>query len=176
MEQNRNAYLVSSSMKKYLVAAIASMLIQNLNTIIDGVLMGRFLGSAAFSAINLCLPVVGAVSTLATLFFGGATVLASLAMGARQEKRTNDIYTVSVVSVSILSLIVLALSILGLNGVTSAICKEAALHDFVKHYLLVYFLGAPITMITMALLAFADVGGKPKLVTIASIDICTAIQ
>ena len=62
MVQERNDYLVSSSMKKYLMAAIAAMLINNLNAMIDGILMGHLLGSSAFSAVNLCLPMVGLIT------------------------------------------------------------------------------------------------------------------
>ena len=110
MEKKRNSYLVSRSMKVYLVAAIASMLIQNINTIIDGILMGTFLGTEAFSAVNLCLPVVGAVSSFGMLFYSGATILTSLAMGAREVKKANKIYTVSIISMFIASIVLAAVS------------------------------------------------------------------
>lgn len=169
MEQKRNSYLVSSSMKKFLTASIAAMLIQNVNAIVDGILMGRFLGTEAFSAVNLCLPVVGLLTTIAMLFYTGANVLASVALGAREEKRANSIYTVSMTSVGILSVVVTITAILGVNLVTAVICREEALREYTRDYLLVYFAGTAVIMLVSALLGFGNVGGKPKLVTRASL-------
>ena len=132
MEQKRNSYLISSAMKSYLAAAIASMLIQNVNTIVDGILMGRFLGTDAFSAVNLCLPVVGAVASMAMLFYAGATILTSLAMGAREEKRANDIFTVSIISVLCAAVVIAVLALLGINQVTNAICTTKELKPYLS--------------------------------------------
>ena len=165
----RNSYLISRSMKTYLAAAIASMLIQNINTIVDGILMGRFLGTEAFSAVNLCLPLVGAVTSIGMLFYSGATILTSVALGAREDKKANSTFSVALISVLIVSVILMGLSLLGLNGVTGAVCTEEALKPFVKDYLFVYFLGCPVIMAVTALLAFTDVGGRPKLVTMSSL-------
>lgn len=169
MEQKRNSYLVSSSMKKFLTASIAAMLIQNVNAIVDGILMGRFLGTEAFSAVNLCLPVVGLLTTIAMLFYTGANVLASVALGAREEKRANSIYTVSMSSVGILSVVVTITAILGVNLVTAVICREETLRGYTRDYLFVYFAGTAVIMLVSALLGFGNVGGKPKLVTRASL-------
>ena len=164
----RNSYLISRSMKAYLAAAIASMLIQNVNTIVDGILMGRFLGTEAFSAVNLCLPLVGAVTSVGMLFYSGATVLTSVALGAREDKKANSIFSVAMISVLIVSIILMVLSLAGIRGVTAAVCTEATLQPFVRDYLFVYFAGCPVIMVVSALMAFTDVGGRPKLVTMSS--------
>ena len=169
MEKKRNSYLVSRSMKVYLVAAIASMLIQNINTIIDGILMGTFLGTEAFSAVNLCLPVVGAVSSFGMLFYSGGTILTSLAMGAREVKKANKIYTVSIISMFIASIVLAAVTMLGIDGLTGIVCTAEELKQYTKEYLFVYFAGCPLTMTVAAQLSFTDVGGKPKLVTMSSL-------
>lgn len=169
MSRERNSYLVSVSMKSYLVAAVMSMLIQNLNTIIDGVLMGRFLGVEAFSAINLCLPVVGVVATLGLLLYGGATTLASMALGSREEKKANQLYTVSLFSVIAVGIVFSILTVAGLGGIARIVCLEDSLRGYVRDYLLVSFVGSTITMLSGALLSFAGIAGRPKVVTVASI-------
>lgn len=174
--ERRNSYLISVSMRNYLIAAVVSMLIQNLNTIIDGILMGHFLGTETFSAINLCLPMIGVIATIGMLLYGGATTLASLALGAREEKKAREIYTVALISVLIVSVIFGALTMVGLDGITAAVCQEETLAGFVKKYLLVCFLGCPITLVSAALLSFCSISGKPKLVTISSaVNILTNI-
>lgn len=169
MEGKRNSYLISVSMKSYLVAAVISMLIQNLNTIIDGVLMGRFLGVEAFSAINLCLPIVGLIATLGLLFYGGATTLASLALGSREEEKANKTYTVSLISVVVVGILFAIVTVIGIDVVTRIACQEDELRGYVKEYLLVSFIGCPITLLSGALLSFAGISGKPKVVTLASL-------
>lgn len=165
----RNSYLITRSLKIYLVAAIVSMLIQNVNTIIDSILMGRLIGAAAFSAVNLCLPVVGAVTSIGMLFYSGATVMTSMALGAREERKANSIFTVAIISVLVVSLIIMFLTLIGINLVTAVVCTEKVLKPLVRDYMFVYFAGCPIVMVVTALLGFTDVGGRPKLVTMASL-------
>ncbi len=169
MERKRNSYLVSVSMRNYLVAAVISMLIQNLNTIIDGVLMGRLLGVEAFSAINLCLPVVGLVATLGLLLYGGATTLASMALGSREEKKANQYYSVSLISVVVVGVVFTVLTMVGLNAIARIVCLEDSLRGYVKDYMLISFVGSTITMLSGALLSFAGIAGRPKVVTVASL-------
>lgn len=176
MVQERNDYLISSSMKKYLMAAIAAMLINNLNAMIDGILMGRLLGSSAFSAVNLCLPMVGLITACGMLFYVGSDVLASMAAGAREERKACVIYTVSLISVAVLSIVITAGCLSGLPVISSLICREEALLGYVSDYLSVCFAGSSITMISAALLSFAQVAGKPSLVAHASlVTVCTNI-
>ena len=53
----RNSYLVSKSFKSYMIPAVLSMMVLQLNVVIDGIIMGQLLGAEAFSAINVSQPV-----------------------------------------------------------------------------------------------------------------------
>lgn len=165
----RNSYLISRSLKTYLAAAIASMLIQNINTIVDSILVGRFIGTEAFSAINLCLPLVGAVTSIGMLFYSGATILTSVALGAREDRKANSIFSVALISVLVVSVILMILALFGINVITGVVCTEESLKPFARDYMFVYFAGCPVIMCVTALLAFTDVGGRPKLVTMCSL-------
>ena len=50
--QQRKPYLVFRSIKHYLLASVITMAVANLNLMIDGILMGNFLGSDALAAIS----------------------------------------------------------------------------------------------------------------------------
>ena len=71
MTQRRKPYLVTKSLRNYLFAAILSMAVGNINLLIDGILMGQFLGPDELAAINLSLPVINSIHALSILLSSG---------------------------------------------------------------------------------------------------------
>ena len=166
---NRNNFLVSVALRKYLFAAIAANLVATLNSIIDSVLMGWFIDAYAFSAVSLCLPLVGIIVCFGQFFYAGACVCSSISLGARDQQKANEHYTVALSSVAVVGVIALLIGAFNIDGIAGILCREEAIINYVKNYLMIYFLGCPFVMLSGSLVNYADVGGKPKLVTIASI-------
>ena len=57
MMKRRNSYLISRSLRRFLMASIVTMAIVNINTIVDSVLMGQLISPEAVSAIQNVWPV-----------------------------------------------------------------------------------------------------------------------
>ena len=64
-----------------------------LHQLIDGVFVGRFLGEAAFAALNLAMPFVIINFSLADLIGVGSSVPISIHLGRGQEKEANNIFS-----------------------------------------------------------------------------------
>ncbi len=166
MKQQRSSYLVTKSLKQYLVASIIAMAVFNLNTMVDGILMGNFLGPEALAAINLCMPVVNIITTLGVLLYAGAVLIGANALGEMNRDRMNEVFTVSSFAQWILGLILLIVSgPLGsmLGGLVS---NGGELAPLCEKYIQVLLIGSTVLIYANALSSFVNVCGYPKAVTI----------
>ena len=83
--RRRKAYLVSKSLRQYLLASVITMAVANLNLMTDSILMGNFLGPDALAAINLCLPVINLITALGQMDKRRATAVSSLSPRIRRS-------------------------------------------------------------------------------------------
>ncbi|MBQ4226380.1 MAG: hypothetical protein II664_08710, partial [Oscillospiraceae bacterium] len=91
----RKPYLINRSFRFHMGASIMTMTAMNLNSIIDGILMGNMLSSDAFSAINVVIPIVNCISALGILLSQGAAMQMAKHLGAMEKKRADQFFTVS---------------------------------------------------------------------------------
>ena len=82
----RKTYLINHSFRYHMFASIMTMTAMNLNSIIDGILMGNLLGADAFSAINVVIPIVSCISAIGVLLSQGPAMRMATHLG--QWKKT----------------------------------------------------------------------------------------
>ena len=165
MKQQRRSYLITRSLKKYLLASIITMAVANLNTMIDGILMGNILGPRALSAINLCLPVINAILALDTLLAAGAVMVAARALGQMDRKRLYEVFTLSSLSVWAAGILLLCTSAPLSRALSRLLSGEETLVPLCEKYIRVLLSGSIVIMYANSLSMFLDVCGHPKTVT-----------
>lgn len=166
MKQHRSAFLVTKSMKQYLVASVIGMAVFNMNAMIDEILMGNFLGLEALAAINLCMPVVCSIAALGTLLSGGAVLISATALGEMNRKRVNDVFTISSVAQWIVCLVLLVTA--GpLSGILAGLVSSVEeLTPLCEKYIRVLLMGSAVLLYANSFASFVDVCGYPKKVTV----------
>ena len=105
-------FSATSPIKLFFIAAIpgaVSMLASALYQMVDGVFVGRFLGTTAFAALNLAMPFVIINFALADLIGVGSSVPISVKLGQKREKEANNIFTCACLMIVIAGIIVGAL-------------------------------------------------------------------
>ena len=93
---SQTLFIKTSPLKLFFLASVPgaiSMLASALYQLIDGVFVGRFLGEAAFAALNLAMPFVIINFSLADLIGVGSSVPISIHLGRGQEKEANNIFS-----------------------------------------------------------------------------------
>lgn len=164
----RKAYLINYSFRYYMIAAIMTMAAMNLSSIINGILMGNLLGANAFSAINVAMPIVSCISAIGALLAQGPASRIAQYLGAMENERANQVFTVSIVSMLIVCLslsVIMATTnlsgyIVGLLNVTEE------LTSLVNQYAGTLMAGCLLLIFQNGLSLLVDVMGKPKMVTI----------
>lgn len=92
----QSLYTKTPPFKLFLLASVPgaiSMLASALYTMVDGILVGRFLGETAFAALNLAFPFVVINFALADLIGVGSAVPIAISLGRGEEREANNIFT-----------------------------------------------------------------------------------
>ena len=94
-KENRNSYIINHSLQVYLIAAILTSIIGQVNTTIDGIIVSNTLSADAISTIMLSSPILSVSSLLGSIIISGAVLLFAPAIGNQQYRQANRIFTLS---------------------------------------------------------------------------------
>lgn len=143
----------TSPVKLFFIVSIPgaiSMLASSLYTIVDGVVVGQFLGATAFAAINLALPFVNINFSLADLIGVGSSVPISIHLGKKQEKEANNIFTCSCLLIIGIGLLIGAAMFAAAPLLIRLMGAEGDFAKLAVQYMQVYALCSPVTTIVFA--------------------------
>ncbi len=104
------------SILMFTLPVLGGMLLQQLYSTVDGIIVGNFVSQAALGAVGTCAPLTNLLLAIATGFSSGFGVIAAQYYGARQDSQLRRAHGTALVMMVIAGLIVTALGI-GLGGV-----------------------------------------------------------
>ena len=99
-------------MAKLTPVSVLAMSINSLNTFIDGLYIGQFLGESALAAVSLAFPLTFITNSFAAMLGVGGSSLLSIAIGAKEEDKQGKIFMTVVLLGIIISVL---LAIVGYN-------------------------------------------------------------
>ena len=168
--KNRNSYLISRSLRRFLMASIATMAIVNINTIVDSVLMGQLISPEAVSAIQNVVPIMGLIAGITSLLSAGASIIATKALGRRDFDEASSSITVAVSSCLGFGLIVSLLTGVLAPRICSLLCQDPALYENTYKYLYVIIAGAFLMFLMNGTSIIVESIGYPRLVLFAMLS------
>ncbi len=160
--KNEILFVKTPPVKLFFTAAIPgaiSMLASSLYQTIDGALVGQFLGSTAFAAVNLAMPFVIINFALADLIGVGSAVPISIALGRKEEKEANNIFTCACLMIVLTGILIGALLFAAAPLLIRLMGAEGEFADQAVMYIRVYALCSPITTIVFAMDNFLRICG-----------------
>ena len=164
MENQRNAYLISKAIRKFLVASILTMAIIQVNVTVDGIIVSHLIGPDAMAAINLYTPVSLLIMSVCTFLGIGATILAARYMGEHNQEKTDAVLSTAIVSVVSVGVLMAVLVGLFRESLIDFICLEDRLRPYFHRYALVMLGCSGVVMLNMLFNKIASTDGKPDLV------------
>ncbi len=144
------------------IPGMVSMLAASIYSIIEGFFIGNFIGESAFAAVNIAMPLVFINFSLADLVGVGSSVPISVALGRKDEKEADNIFSASII------LIVLAAMFMGIilyftsPMLVSLMGAEGSLADSAIEYIRVYAILSPFTTIVFAMDNYLRICGFVK--------------
>lgn len=87
----------------YVIPSIIGMLAMTTAGIIDGIFVGRYVGSQGLAAINLVMPLVNLYAGIGIMIGTGGATLASIKRGNNQLAEANNLFTVTIIILVVIS-------------------------------------------------------------------------
>lgn len=152
--------------KLFFIAAVPgaiSMLASALYTLIDGIFVGRILGTTAFAALNLAFPFVVINFSLADLIGAGSAVPIAISLGKKQEREADNIFTCACLMIVATGTVIGTILYTAAPFLIGILGAEGELAILAVQYMRVYAIFSPITTIVFAMDNYLRICGKVRL-------------
>ena len=169
---NINNESIEKTFFKFAIPSIVGLLIVSMQTMIDGIFVGNFVGPRGLAAINISMPYINILMSIGMMITAGGGVISAIYLGKKKEKKAGESAAFTLVSLVTILGIIVVLSLIFLDKLIVFLGADTTLFPMVKAYLapmitLIIFYCAPIYTET-----FARIGGKPNAVFLSGIVCC----
>ncbi|MDO4941744.1 MAG: MATE family efflux transporter [Lachnospiraceae bacterium] len=165
--ENQNDFSIGSVWGNILAQAVPltiAQLIQLLYNIVDRMYIGHMEGtsSLALTGIGLTFPIVMFVMAFTNLFGQGGAALCSIARGAGNRKRAEDIMGNSMTMLLIGSILIMAFCYVWKRPILYAFGASDATYVYADQYLNLYLAGTIFVMVSVGMNNYINSQGFPK--------------
>ena len=157
---------------RYALPSIIGMLIVGLQTIIDGLFVSRGVGALGLAAINLSMPLISVMLSVAIMIISGGIVIAGIALGRGDEERVKGYTTLTFTVLLVTILFLSALVALNLKRLCYFLGSNDEVYPFVRQYLGIIGCGFIFYCIPNFTEAFTRLRGKPNWIFISGVICC----
>lgn len=147
----------------YVVPSVVAMWVFSLYTMVDGIFVGRGVGSVALAAVNISMPFVNFIFAISILFSVGASTVISMYLGEGKKEKANKTFSLVICTLIFLSAIILILSYLNLNKIAIFLGANTATLGYVTSYLKVIMFFNGFFMVAYCLEVLCKTDGFPSL-------------
>ena len=138
----QNAEFIKGTYRRAVITGMLSILSVNINVFVDGILLGRRIGSEALAAINLSMPVYLALCVLGSFLAAGTEIPAARAIGIGDADRRNDFFITGLNASVLVSLLVTVLGLTLRGPLVSILCADVSVRGYVSQYVGITLIGA----------------------------------
>lgn len=139
-----------------------SMFAMSIYSIIEGAFIGHKLGEGAFAAVNIAMPLVMINFSLADLIGVGASVPISIALGKKDEKTANNVFSCSVIMIFLASVFMGSIMFFAARPLAALMGADDLLLETSVRYLRTFALTSPLTTIFFAMDNYLRISGYVK--------------
>lgn len=136
---------------KQLFPTLLGLISSALFTVVDGIFVGRGIGSDAMAAVNITAPITMIAAGLGLMFGMGGGILASINLSRGKPALANINVTQSVLSLTVVSTTMALLLVLFPRQAATLFGSDAYLMDQAVEYLFWYSVTIPVTVLIVAL-------------------------
>ena len=149
------------SLLKFAYPTILMMLFMGLYTVIDTIFVARFANTNALSALNIVCPVINLTVGLGTMLATGGSAVIARKMGAGEQKRAAQDFTL-IISAGVLSgLLITVLGTVLIDRIIRGLGASDILFPYCKEYLFTLLLFTPASILQMLFQNLIVTAGRP---------------
>lgn len=141
--------------------SMVMMSVMSLYTIIDGIVVSRFVGSNALSAINIVYPVYNLLLAVGIMFSTGGSAVIGRKLGEGKENEARSVFSMLALVGIFLSVILFCVSWLCQNSLSRFLGANDILMPYCRTYLVLLMAFAPASFLQIMYQALFVTAGRP---------------
>lgn len=154
---------VPSLFRHFAIPGVLSSLSMCLYGIVDGMILGRFIGPNAMAAVNMASPIFNIISCLAILIAIGGNTLVGISLGEQNRDKANHYFNNAVMALFVIAAIIWFAVVFFPTHLAQAVGANNVLLPFVKQYIQTFgFFVIPIIFNIILGISLQSIG-KPQL-------------
>lgn len=161
-----------SNFIRFSSATIASLMVFSLYSIVDGLFVARGVGEYAMSAVNLAVPFMNAMFSIALLFAVGTSTIIAIYLGEGKGENANSLFTQNAVLLLVMGVALSVLVIVFLEPFALLLGAEEMTLPYVKNYLLGLAPFAFCFMVSYNMEILVKTDGHPRVALLTVITGC----
>ena len=154
---------------QFSIPSIIAMVLTSLITIVDGFFIGNYVGKEGIAAVNLGLPILYIYLGLGIMLGVGGIAIAGMALGAKDIKKSNNVFNQTVISTIIVSVILSIFLRILFDPIMGAMNIDAQVVSYFDKYYSIMIWAYPIMLVNSTLGMFIRGEGKPQLFMLINI-------
>ncbi|MDK2961360.1 MAG: hypothetical protein PWP20_486 [Eubacteriaceae bacterium] len=162
IEFKRSGILLKKKFFSYLFPTVMMNVALSLGMIVDGIIVGNLLGTEAFSAVNICAPLIYFFNAMYALHGVGGSTLVAHSKGKMDHALANRLYTLSLMGLLATSVLVALIGFFASGSIAHAISGGSVLEPLVYDYFRLQIMGAPLLVVVPGMVYFIRTDSRPQ--------------
>ena len=145
---------------KCAVPAAMSMIFSGLYSVVDGIFVGRCIGSDALAAVNLVMPLITIAFSLAELIATGSSVQLATLLGQKERDQANRTFSVCIKVIVGMSFLIGLVFFFLCKPLLTLMGADGTALQYSVEYIRVYAVFAPLIIVFFAIDNYLRICGK----------------
>lgn len=157
------------SLLKFAFPTIIMMIFMGLYTMVDTIFVSRFVNTNALSALNIVCPIINLIVGFGTMLATGGSAIVARKMGAGENTRASQDFTLTIIAGAFLGFLILILGIAFIDKIIWGLGASELLFPYCKEYLFTLLIFTPASILQVLFQNFIVTAGYPSFGMILSI-------
>lgn len=150
---------------RYLIPSIIALLSVSSATIVDGLMVARFIGHEAVSAVNLLIPPLTFMFGLSLMFAIGNAVQATYYLGQAKNKDVQRVFSNTALVVGGIAIVAVTIAYVLQESIFSILGAPEEILIYLRRYFSVLLIGVPFQLLSVVFYYFIRSLGYPRQAT-----------
>ena len=147
-------------------ATVASLMVFSLYSIVDGLFVARGVGEYAMTAVNLSVPFVNLLFSIAVIFAVGTSTIIAYLLGQKNAQSANKLFSQNLATLVVIGVTISVLVLAFTEPLARLLGAEEVTLEYTIHYLQGLAPFAVCFMISYNLEVLVKTDGRPRLALI----------
>lgn len=164
-----NDFVVKKVFRSFLLVSILTVFAATLGMMIDGIVIGNFMGRQEFTAFGVSSPVFLILVAVGNIFSSGGSNLCAVYIGKGDVNRLKNVFTITIISTMVFSLLLMLVGYATLEQFARILGATEKLMQPTMDYLKGIYAGTLPIMLSAVLMAVTRIDGSKNLALYATL-------